>query len=425
MESDSWRWLVLVACLCISAIASAAETAITSVSRIRIRRLQENGSRRATAVSNLLADPSLFFSTILIVNSLALIAASSLATIIALHYSQQWGDLVETIVLTIVVLIFAELTPKTLAMRHPEGLALAMGPAVLGLARVLRPLILVLTWITTGLARLFGASKPRQESYVNEEELRMLVAVSEEQGIIEEEEKEMIHGIFELDKRTAREVMLPRVDVVAAEVSATPAEVIDLMLEAGHSRIPIYQETIDNVVGVAYDRDLLRYLREGGQAASLRELCREPMFVPESKKVDELLRDFQRRKVHMAIVIDEYGGTAGIVTIEDILEEIVGDIKDEYDEQEEAPIQFLSEDEADVNALVSLNEVNEQLQLKLHSEEADTVGGYVYQHLSDMPAVGDEFDAEGAHFAVLATHGQRVKKVRIRRLPSNGAQPAA
>ncbi len=421
MDPDSWRWAGLVICLIVAALASLAETSITSVSRIRIKRLQEAGSQRAAIVSNLLANPGLFFSTILIVNSLALIAAASLATIIALHYTRQWGDLVATVLLTVVVLVFAELTPKTLAIAHAERVALFIAPGVQALATILTPIIVVLNWFTGSVARLLGQTPAPRGPFVNEEELRMLVAVSEEQGVIEEEEKEMIHSIFEFSDTAVREVMVPRVDVVAAEVSATPGEVIDLMLKAGHSRIPIYQGSIDEVVGVAYDRDLLKYLREGSTSGSLRELCREPMFVPESKKVDELLREFQRRKVHLAIVVDEFGGTAGIVTIEDLLEEIVGEIQDEYDEEEEA-IQLLSPDEAVVNATVSLGDINDQLELDLRSEDADTLGGYVYQHLSEMPAAGDEFQADGAHFSVLSTHGRRVKKVRVRRLVSSGTQ---
>jgi CBS domain containing-hemolysin-like protein len=244
----------------------------------------------------------------------------------------------------------------------------------------------------------------------------MLVTVGEEEGIIEEEEREMIHGIIEIGDMTVREVMVPRIDIAAVEVHKPISEIVTMILKFGHTRIPVYEETIDHIVGVAYAKDLLRYnLRPSKNGnGDLRRIVRKPYFVPENKNLSEFLHEMRENRVHMAIVIDEHGQTAGLVTIEDVIEEIVGPIRDEYDTQEEEEIQFLAPNEALLDARVSLNDAREELGLKLDADDVDSLGGYIYSRLGTIPKPGEVIDAEGAVMTVVSVRGQRIGKVRVR-----------
>jgi putative hemolysin len=254
--------------------------------------------------------------------------------------------------------------------------------------------------------------------FVTEEELKMLVTVGEEEGIIEEEEREMIHGVIEIGDMTVREAMIPRIDIVAVEVNRPISEIVRLILKHGHTRIPVYEDTIDHIVGVAYAKDLLRYSSqrrgETGKNGDLRKVLRKPYFVPENKNLGEFLHEMRENRVHMAIVIDEHGQTAGMITIEDIIEEIVGPIRDEYDAMEEEELQFLAPNDAVLDARVSLDDAREELGLKLEADDVDSLGGFIYTHLGTIPKSGEVINVEGASMTVETVRGQRIGKVRIR-----------
>ncbi len=334
-DGEAWFQLILlVIMLILCALASATETALTSVSRIKLRNLAEEGDLKAAEIQRLLANPNVFLSTILIVNSVATIVASSMATVLALRFSTSWGELISSFVLSLVVLIFCEIPPKTAAVQNPMRFARAMIGVVRGTAQVLRPLVWALSGITRFLVRITGGQSVRHGPFVTEEELRLLVTVGEEEGVLEEAETEMIHSIFEFADTPVREVMIPRIDIVALENNATVEQAVDLALQGGLSRIPVYEKTIENITGVLYTKDMLKQLREGHDSAPIRNLVRPAYFVPETKKLDDLLLEIRQKRVHMVIVIDEYGSVSGLVTIEDLVEEIVGDIKDEYDQEE-------------------------------------------------------------------------------------------
>jgi CBS domain containing-hemolysin-like protein len=251
--------------------------------------------------------------------------------------------------------------------------------------------------------------------FVTEEEIKTLVDAGEEGGLLEEEEKEMIYSIFEIGDTLAREIMVPRIDVLALEVDTPLPEAVEAVIRLGHSRIPVYQETIDNIVGLLYAKDLLRVWKNQSEASSLRALLRPAYFVPETKKVDELLAELQQKRIHMAIVVDEYGGTAGMVTLEDIVEEIVGEIRDEYDANEEASFEKVSESEYVFDARIDLDEVNELLGLSLPSGDSDSLGGFIYSQLGHVPAPGEKVAAGAAQFEVLTVTGRRIRKVRAKR----------
>jgi CBS domain containing-hemolysin-like protein len=319
------------------------------------------------------------------------------------------------------MLIFSELVPETIALQHSERLALWLARPLAIVVVVAMPLVHFTVWFSNGIARLFGAKPQGDLPMVTEEEIKTLVDAGEEEGVIEEEEKAMIYSIFELGDTLARQVMVPRMDVVALDVTTPLLEALDAIMEAGHSRIPVYDETIDNIQGVLYAKDLLPYLREGRTDVPLRSILREAYFIPETKRAGDLLPDLQQRRVHMAIVVDEYGGMAGLVTIEDVLEEIVGEIQDEYD-SEEPFVEYISDEEGQwsayiVDARVDLDDLNQLLAAALPTEESDTLGGFIYTELGKVPVVGDRIVYQDLDFTVESVAGRRIKKVRVQRHP--------
>jgi CBS domain containing-hemolysin-like protein len=414
---DTTAWIeivIIVIALILAALAASAETSLTSISRVRLRQLVEQKVAAAIVIERLHRDPNAYLSTILIVNTVAIIVASSAATLLALHlYRQQVAEWLVSLVLSLVVLIACEITPKTLALQRAERVALRMARLVAAATIVMRPIVYVLTAITRLMLRLLGGRTEVRGPFVTEEELKMLVSVGEEEGVLEEEEREMIHGIFEMGDMLVREVMVPRTDLVAIEVNEPIEKAVDLVTKHGHTRIPVYEDSLDHIVGVLYAKDLLRAVVRG-ENKSLREIARKPYFTPESNKVQDVLRDLRKNRVHMAIVVDEYGGTAGAVTIEDILEEIVGPIQDEYDIGEEDEIQFITPNEVVLDGRVSVDDVNELLKLNIAADDYDTIGGYVLNQLGASPKVGATLKMGNAELRVEAVQGTRIKKVRIR-----------
>src|SRR6266516_6288318 len=428
-QFDASAWLqliVLIGTLILCSIASAAETALTSVSRIKLKNLVEEGDPRAREIEQLLAEPNTFLSTILVVNSLAVIIASSMATVLALSFSESWGELIATILISLVVLIFCESTPKTAAVQNPMRWARVLVRPVLGVAWLLRPLIWFLSSLTSLFVRMLGGQIKRKGPFVTEEELRLLVTVGEEEGVLEEEETEMIHSIFEFADTTAREVVVPRIDMVTLASDTTVMGAVALALQGGFSRIPVYEASvgIDEIIGVLYTKDLLKQLREGHDGVQVRELVRPAYFVPETKKLDDLLREIRQNRVHMVIVVDEYGSVAGLVTIEDLVEEIVGDIKDEYD-REEKLYERVNEDEYIFDAKISIDEFNDVMGTELDDEDYETLGGLMYALLDKIPSVDDTITFEGLTFTVLSTRGRRITKVRVERKPVHRDKPGA
>lgn len=412
-DAEAWLQLViLVVSLFLCAFASAAETSLTSISRIKLKNLVEEGDSKGIEIEHLLANPNKFLSTILIVNSVAVIVASSMATVLALRFSASLGELLSTVVISLIVLIFCEITPKTAAVQNPLRWAKAFIGPVRGVAWVLQPIVWSLGVITNSLVRLLGGQVKHKGPFVTEEELRLLVTVGEEEGVLEEEETEMIHSIFEFADTTVREVMIPRIDMVTLESDATVDEAVDLALQGGFSRIPVYRESIDEIVGVLYTKDMLKQLREDHDTMPIRDLVRPAYFVPETKKLDDLLREMQQKHVHMVIVVDEYGSVAGLVTIEDLVEEIVGDIQDEYDREEQL-YQQVNENEYIFNAKINIDEFNELMDTELDDSDYETLGGFLYAQLDKIPNIGDTVTFNDLTFTVLTTRGRRITQVKV------------
>ncbi len=421
MNSASWIELaILIVCLLLAGLAAGAETALTAIGRIALRTIQERNTKASDAVVYLRRDPNLFLSTILIVNSVALIVASSMGTLILVHAAPApWGEIAATVGISLLVLVFAELTPKNIAVRRSESVALLLGRPVKAASFGLRPIITVLGFAVALLMKVMGQggyNKPT--ALITEEELREIVSVSEAEGVLEEDEHDMIRGIFEFGETTVGEVKVPRVDMVSLPETTPLLEALDVILQQGHSRIPIYGENIDDIVGILYDKDVLKYVRENTLDVSLREIVRPAFYVPESKPVDELFRELQRRKVHIAIVLDEYGGTDGLVTLEDLLEEIVGEIQDETD-KEEPLFERIDENVFDVSAMIDMEQLNEMLDVALPENGVETLGGFVYEQLGEVPNLGAIVTVGDISIEVVALEGRRIRTLRVCKPESN------
>ncbi len=399
-------------CLLVLAFTSAVDAAFTSINRHRLSTLLTEGSSRAQILGRLMSDPYRFKAVIILLNT----GVTILATTFVLYLTRDDGVWVQAgamVALLLGILIISESLPKVWAVRNPDATALWLAGPLSLITQLLWPIVTLVSLLTRPIVRLIGGQNMPILPLVTEEEIRMLVNVGEEEGLFEQGEREMIEGIFTFGDTVAREIMVPRVDIVALELSTSLEQALDTVISEGHSRIPVYNQTIDHIVGLLYAKDLLPALRDRRQDTSLRNLVRASVhFVPESMKVDLLLKEMQQRKIHMAIIVDEYGGTAGLATIEDIIEEIVGEIQDEYD-VEEPSIQFISDTELIVDARVLIEDLNYQTGLNLESTDADRIGGLLYEQLERVPRVGDEVVLADATVTVLSMHGVRPEKLRI------------
>ncbi len=421
--------LFLVVLTLLEAFFVASEIALVSIRRSRVEQLVDEARPGARRLKRLLENPGRFLAVcqlgLTFIGFLAsAFAAVSLADGLAAALAGAGMDrptadglslVIVTVVLALFTIVFAELVPKTLALAYNERFALGLSGPLDLLARLLGPLVAFLTEVTAWIARRFGA-EVTSEARISAEELRLIVERGGEQGILEAEEEQMINAVIELGERRLHEVMVPRIAIVALPASATFDEAIDTVVSEGHSRVPVYEASVDEVVGILYAKDLLPFLKPStDDRPDLRTLLRTPVFVPESMSIDDLLHEFQRRKVHIAIVLDEYGGTAGLVTIEDLLEEIVGEIQDEYD-VEEPLVERIDDDRVRVDGRASIDDLLEiwDLRVQLEDEdEYDTVGGLVYHRVGGIPSPGDEVRVDGLRLTVETTDGRRVGKVLV------------
>ncbi|MEO6989905.1 MAG: hemolysin family protein [Candidatus Baltobacteraceae bacterium] len=415
--SDHWPEIAtLVVLIGLSAFFSGSETALVATSRLRARALVERGVRGAAAVMHLLDDRNRFLTTILIANTIVLLAADSLATAFLIHLGIPHAAVWSTAVMTVLLLTFGEIVPKTIAFSKGERWALRVAPTLRVVAWVGNPVVSAFQLVTNALVRVFGVSPSAHGPFVTEEDIRNIVNVGTEQKVLEPDEREMIHSIIEFGDTIVREVMTPRPDVVSVEIESSPRRALDLVIAEGYSKLPVYEQTIDNVVGVVHDRELLIALSNGSLSSQpLRSLMRAVTHVPENKRVSQLLREMQRGKFSLAVVIDEYGGTAGLVTMEDLLEEIVGEIRDEHDEGEEEPIRTVGDDEAIVDAGTNIEDVNARLGTHLPHEEFETIGGLTVGLFGRLPQEGEEIaDPEGhVRLRIDRTRGRRILAVRV------------
>jgi CBS domain containing-hemolysin-like protein len=423
--TDVWTLLVVLALTAIAAFLAAAETSLTRMSRARATYLEEEGRRGARQLLALVEQPARFLNLVLLLVLVVQFFATALFTsVLSRLVGGGLGVAIAAIVMTVLTFIFAEVAPKTYAVQQTDRAALAVAPVVYVLTRL--PILGPLTRLLIAMGNVVTPGKGLKSGpFVSEDEIKALVDEAERDDVIEEEEREMIHSIFEFGDTILREVMVPRPDMVAVPVTTSLQEVLELILRTGYSRIPVYQEDIDDVVGLAYAKDVLRRLHDGQADKPLADILRPAPFLPESLRAAECLREMRRRKSHMVIVIDEYGGTSGLVTIEDLLEEIVGEIADEYD-LEEPNVEPLPDGGYRVNARLAIDEVNELLDVELPATEWDTIGGLLFNVVGGVPREGQEVDFQGLRLRAERVQGRRIGRVRIHRLaPPEGVGDAA
>ena len=403
--------LIVIGLLALSAFFSSSETAMMAVNKIRVRNLADAGLSSAQTLMKVLDNQPKMLSAILIGNNIVNISASSLATILV---TRAFGDMyvgVGTGILTLLVLIFGEITPKTSATLYSETMALRFAKPIYMIMQVLTPVIFIVDKLSQGVLRLLHVDPNKKQDAITEDELRTIVEVSHEEGVIESDEKKMIYNVFDFGDSVAKDIMVPRIDMTFIDVDATFSEVIEVFREVKYPRYPVYEETTDNVIGIINIKDLL--LTENQKKFCIRDYLREPLYTYEFKKTAELMVELRKTQNNIAIVLDEYGATAGLITLEDMLEEIVGEIRDEYDEDEEDLIRRIGPREYVVEAAMKLDDLNDQLGLDLESEDYDSIGGFIIGLLDHLPEEGEEVTHKTLRFVVDKVDRNRIDKIHL------------
>lgn len=405
----------MAGCVVLVAVLAGSEAALLSVNKIRIRNLADQGVKSALAVAKLVEKHDKLFATILTVENFFIIIASSLGTALALQWFGADMLVWASMVLTVLVVVFGEITPKTYAAQNAEKVSLFVARPMLFLVNVTGPVINVLSAITRVLLRLLGQRSNGPSPFVTEEEIRLMIDVSSSEGILKHEERELLQNVFEFGDTVASEVMVPRTQIEALDDTATLRDLLAEGADTGHSRFPVYHDSIDQVVGVVHLKDALVIL--AANPASMDEpvtsLMKPAVFIPENKKIAELLPMMQKRRLRMAIVADEFGGTEGIVTIEDLLEEIVGDLEDEHHDEDEAQVQTVDERTAVVEGTTSIEDVNEQVQVNLPYGPYQTIAGFILTQLGHIPHAGEKLKYDALELTVTDVQGPRIDKVTI------------
>ena len=403
---------LLVILLIGSGFFSASETALMSLSRIKIRHMEEDGVRGAKLVSSLLENSNRLLSSILVGNNIVNIAATSISTSLFITLWGEQGVAAATALMTVLVLIFGEITPKTISANSPEKVSIFVAKPIKVFMVILSPIVWVFNVITKVIFKLLGVDDDGVKPFITEEELKTMVNVSHEEGVLEMEEREIINNVFEFGDMQAKEAMVLRLDMIAIDLEDSYDEIIELFKQEKLSRMPVYEETIDDIIGILNIKDIIFLSDEEIENFDIKQYIRDPFFTYEFKKITQLLEEMKREKSQMAIVVDEYGGTAGLITIEDLVEVIVGDIEDEYDEEEDE-IQVISPTEYLVEGSTKISDVNEILDIELESEEFDSIGGYIIGYIKHIPEENELIEVDGIKFNIESVDKNRIKKIRI------------
>lgn len=414
MEPGSTQQIIaVIILLCMSAFFSMAETALTSLSKIRLRNMLDENVKGAELVDKLVSNQKKLLSTILVGNNLVNIMVSSMATAIAIKYAGNagWAVGAATGAATFLILVFGEITPKTFAAQNSERISLAAAPAINVFVWLLSPVVFLVGIITGALLRLMGVNPDKAAPIITESELKTMVNVSHEEGFLEIDERQMIHNVFDFGDNDAHDVMIPRTDMVAVSVDTGYAEIKSVFEREHFSRLPVYRENIDDIIGILHIKDFA-FFSGAEDAFKAEDSIRDALFTYESKPVDELFSLMRGKRVSIAIVLDEYGGTSGMITMEDLIEEIVGEIEDEYDDAEE-DIRVIKEDEYLVDGSTKIDDLNEMIGTNIESEDFESVGGYVIGVLGYIPEQGETVAHEGVTFTIEELDKNRISRLRI------------
>ena len=405
------KLLIIIVLLILSAFFSSSETALTTVSRMRILSLAEEGNSSAVTLLKVIDNKEKMLSAILIGNNIVNISVSSVTTILVTDLFGNYAVSIATAILTVLVLIFGEITPKTLATINNEKLALRFASVVYWLMYILTPVIFLINKLSSLVMKLFRIDKSEKKSTYTENELKTIVNVSHAEGVIEADEREMLQNIFEFGDRQAKDIMIPRLDVCMIDVDSTYEEIMDVFQANRYTRIPVYENTTDNVIGIINIKDLLLYRH--GESFNIRNYLRQPYFTYEYKGLSDLLLEMKKAAVNITIVLDEYGAASGLLTLEDLIEEIVGDIRDEYDYDEEDELRPINENEYIAEAHMKLDDLNDMLKINLSSPEYDSVGGFIIEKLDRIAKSGDIVETPDVTLIVDSINKNRIEKVHI------------
>ena len=403
--------VIIIILLMLSAFFSSAETAFTTINRIHIRSLVEDGNKRAAKVAELLENSGKLLSTVLIGNTIVNISASAVVTTFVINSFGSAAAGIATGILTVLVLIFGEIAPKTAATIHAEKIALSYAKIISLLMFVLTPVIIIINRLSIYALKFFRISPARKKKLMTENELRTIVTVGHEDGIIESEERRIINNLFDFGDSQAKDIMIPRIDMTLANVDSTYDEILGIFRSEKYTRIPIFEDTVDNVIGIINVKDLLLF--DTRDAFSIRGILREPYFTYEYKNTSELLAELRKTSNNITIVIDEYGSTVGMITLEDLLEEIVGEIRDEYDDDEHDSIQKINDNEYRLDGYTKLDDLNDFLSLNIESEDYDSIGGFIIEKLDRLPNVNDYIELPGIKLVVEAASNNRIETVHL------------
>jgi len=407
--------ILIIILLFLSAIFTLLESAMFNANLIRVQTLAKD-NRMFKRILNYKKNPENFISSVVLGNNFVNFLISALITNIAVQYSIKYNFsnelsvVIATIITTIIVVILGETVPKNIGSAAPEQALSFSFPFFMFFAFLLKPLAMLLSNISRFIISIFGIKQTNKKVFENEDEVLSMIEIGKKEGVIEREEERMIYSIFEFGDTLVKEIMIPRVDIVAIDIEDTKDQILKLIADSGHSRFPVYEEQIDNIIGILYVKDLLRVVARN-EKLDIRKILREPLFVPETKRVDELFRDLQKKKTQIALAFDEFGGISGLVTMEDILEEIVGEIQDEFD-VEEKPIQKIGKDAYLLSGTFNIDDFNDIFKTNLAGEEASTIGGLLIEHLGRLPNPGEEIDIENIKFIVSKVRSRRVVQVK-------------
>jgi putative hemolysin len=420
MDPGPISFLIIIICIIFVAILSSSEVAFISLNRIRLRHLVEKGDKNAKIAQKIRDEHDRLFSAVILSGNLFTVLATSVGTAIAISLlGEDIGIVIATAAMTVLTVVFGELAPKTFAVTHAESISLKMAKPIELYIRTISPLVWVLNKLSNSIIRLFGGEVKPAPQLLTEEEMKAMIKIGEEEGAIEKEEKDMLHNVFAFGDKKVTEAMVPRTEMVSIPEKAVVADVLSLVSEEGYSRYPVIRETVDNINGVLYVKDIVRKMADEDVPTStpIKNFVRDAFYIPESKMVTALLDDMQKNKFQIAIVVDEHGGTAGLITLEDIMEEIVGSLQDEFEAIEaEKEVEIVDERTFVVSGSTGLDEINELINIEINSEEFHTIGGFLFGLFGHLPKTGEQLRYHELRFLILEMEGKKIEKIKITKI---------
>jgi CBS domain containing-hemolysin-like protein len=420
MDPGPISFIIIIICILLIALLSSSEAAFISLNRVRLRHLIEKGNHNAKIAQKIRDEHDRFFSAVILSGNLFTVLATSVGTAVSISYlGEDVGIVIATIAMTILTVIFGELAPKTFAVSHAEKIALALARPMETYIKLISPLVFIFNMSSNFIIRVLGGEVKPAPQLLTEDEMKAMIRIGEEDGTIEKEEKEMLHNIFEFGDKKVTEAMVPRTEIVAISEDAAVADVLSLVSEEGYSRYPVIKETVDNITGVLYVKDIVRKMavEEVPPSIGIKNFVRDAYYIPESKMVTALLDDMQKDKFQIAIVVDEHGGTAGLITLEDIMEEIVGSLQDEFEAIEaEKEVEVVDESTFVVSGTTGIDEINELIGVELDDEEFHTIGGFIFGLFGHLPKVGEQLRYHELRFLILEMEGKKIEKIKITKI---------